>query len=145
MELLLLLLSLLWRTQDDFLSNSIAYTGAANFHWICMGDLNKILNQSKKKGGLPISIWATRLWDFMDDSQAMDLGSEGLSFIWTNKRKGRHNIRQIIDRVLIYVDWFHFFFPSATVRNSKYFTLDHARILLTLNEFTKFHQKPFRM
>lgn len=92
-----------------FLSNLIAYTGAANFHWICMGDLNKILDQSKKKGGLPISIWATRLWDFMDDSQAMDLGSEGLSFIWTNKRKGRHNIRQIIDRVLIYVDWFHFF------------------------------------
>lgn len=84
-----------------------------------MGDFYKVLNQNEKKSDLPISFWPKRLRDFMDDSQALDLGSKGLPFTWTNKRKGKHNIKQRINRVLASVDWFHLF-PSARLEIYKF-------------------------
>lgn len=64
--------------------------------------------------GLPASTWLNRLRDFMNSIQAIDLGSSCLPFIWNNKRKGRYNIKQMINRVLVSAYWFYLF--------SKYFS-----------------------
>lgn len=87
MELLLLLLFLLWRTQIFFWSNLIALNAASNSRYIRMGGFNKVLNQSEKKCDLLFSIWLNRLRDSMDDSQVMDIGSKRLLFTWLIREK----------------------------------------------------------
>lgn len=85
--------------KDYFWSSLMALIHAKNGNWVFMVDLNEVMFQSEKKGDLLVIQWSNRLQEFMDESNAFDLGSSGLNFTWTNKKKGSNNIQQRFDRV----------------------------------------------
>lgn len=70
---------------------------------------NEVLSQNEKKRSLPITFGTNRLREFMDEAQVVDLGLLGLTFTWNNKRKGRHNIKQRIDKVMALLNGFTIF------------------------------------
>uniref|UniRef100_A0A2N9IC90 Reverse transcriptase domain-containing protein n=1 Tax=Fagus sylvatica TaxID=28930 RepID=A0A2N9IC90_FAGSY len=97
--------------------------------WICVGDFNCIKEQSEKAGGKPFASSSnSELGGFLFDCNLIDLGFCGNSFTWSNKRKGRANIKERLDRAMANVGW-RSLFPRASVRHLPATSLDHNPIL----------------
>ena len=113
-------------------------------HWCLLGDLNSISTKAEKKGGRSLGEGSSRIFRaFVDNVTAIDLGFSGPRFTWTNRRVGRANIRERLDRGICNVDW-QSLFPCVGVKHLTTPNSDHNAILLdTHMEFEK-GVRPFR-
>lgn len=74
--------------------------------WVCMGDLNDVTCQEEKAWGNKVSSKSNYfLRNFFSDMGAFDMGFSGNMFTWCNRRWGKANIRECIDRVLASLEW----------------------------------------
>ena len=119
-----------WELMEEIISG---FSG----HWCLLGDLNNISTKAEKKGGRSLGEGSSRSFRaFVDNVATIDLGFSGLRFTWTNKRVGRANIRERLDRGICNVDWQTF--PCAGVKHLTTPNSDHNPILLNTHmEFEK--------
>jgi endonuclease/exonuclease/phosphatase family metal-dependent hydrolase len=100
--------------------------------WLCMGDLNDMLQADDKKGGLSRS--QSQLGVGRQTVEACglnDMGIEGYPFTWTNGRHGSENIQCRLDRALGTEDFLNRFSPWKVSHLQRYGS-DHAAILIQL-------------
>jgi hypothetical protein len=73
--------------------------------WMCVGDFNYIRSLAEKKGGRPfVKSSRGELRQFLNQSNLIDLGFKENTFTWSNKRVGRSNIKERLDRVVANVE-----------------------------------------
>ena len=102
--------------------------------WVCMGDFNKILNQSEKYGGNERN--RRLMEDFqatLTDCELMDLGYCEPKFTWNNGRDGEEFIQERLDRVVTN-EWWRSLFPKADVWVERAVNSDHLPIFVTMQE-----------
>ena len=98
--------------------------------WDVIGDLNCIKRSEEKCGGRAVSECSVNyLKDFMSNIGAIDLGFNGLSFTWSNRREGLANIKEMLDQCLCDQEWKSLFL-KAGVRHLCNSNSDHNPILL---------------
>lgn len=69
--------------------------------WLCFGDLNTIIDDIEKdRGKSGSSSTLSFLKNLLFDLGVVDLGFSGNKFTWSNKRWGRHCIRERLVEVL---------------------------------------------
>jgi hypothetical protein len=74
--------------------------------WLCIGDLNFVLDQSEKQGGrLVASSSSCPFKQFIDHFGMVDLGFAGNPFTWCNNRQGQASIKERLDRGLASPSW----------------------------------------
>lgn len=73
--------------------------------WICLGDLNDVLDQNEKVGGR-LATYKSNLFlrTFVGTVGAVDIGFYGNKCTWCNKRRGLANIREQLGKVLASTD-----------------------------------------
>ncbi|KAK1554997.1 hypothetical protein Q3G72_020206 [Acer saccharum] len=98
--------------------------------WVCGGDFNELLSVSEKRGGAAKSISdMVAFRQAIDDCELTDLGYSGPNYTWNNKREGKDNIQQRLDRFLANQQWIDSFL-QVTVKHLGFFVSDHRPILL---------------
>ncbi|KAL0400945.1 UNVERIFIED_CONTAM: hypothetical protein Slati_4124400 [Sesamum latifolium] len=100
--------------------------------WVCIGDFNEILHQEEKRGRTQHPLW--QILDFrqaIDDCSIHDLGFQGHSFTWSNKREPPHNVMARLDRACANSDW-SARFSNATVEVLPILGSDHAPLILNM-------------
>lgn len=107
-----------------------------NFHnepWIIGGDFNEILYEYEKSSGNKINnLHASRFLNVCKVLQVHDSITSSPKFTWTNKWKGKHNIKEKLDRFFANQSWKNTISRACAV-NSGYFGSDHRAIKLLLN------------
>uniref|UniRef100_A0A2N9HEV9 Uncharacterized protein n=1 Tax=Fagus sylvatica TaxID=28930 RepID=A0A2N9HEV9_FAGSY len=83
------------------------------------------------------------LKNFLFDLSAVDLGFFGNRFTWSNKRWGRHCIRERLDRGFASVGW-KLAFPKAAVYHLGALNSNHSPLLVDTNPVDYFAPRPFR-
>lgn len=73
----------------------------------------------------------------------IDIGFKGAPFTWNNKRVGKENIQERLDRGFINGEW-RTIFPQAYVSHLTALNSDHRPLLLHTNPVTSASPKPFR-
>ncbi|KAF8405522.1 hypothetical protein HHK36_010429 [Tetracentron sinense] len=97
-----------------------------------LGDFNEVLFNFEKKGGIPKTPAQLEvLSGFVRAQGLLDLGFQGNPFSWTNKRVGRDNVRERLDRALCSVAW-RLRFDSAMVSHLPMVGSDHCPLLVHL-------------
>ncbi|KAK3204864.1 hypothetical protein Dsin_018910 [Dipteronia sinensis] len=88
---------------------------------------------NEKSGGSDKSISEMLVFrQAVDDCDLIDLGFHGPMFTWNNKRDGRNNIQERLDRILVDHQWTDKF-PQARVDNLGFYSSDHRPLLLTFS------------
>lgn len=68
--------------------------------WACIGDFNEVCDQYEKMGGRVVnSTHNFFLKNFLDKVNKLDIGFNGNTFTWCNRRRGLANIRERLDKV----------------------------------------------
>jgi hypothetical protein len=103
--------------------------------WLVAGDLNDVMSQDEKKGGVPVS--SRRCNIFLDNINAcnlIDLGAVGLKFTWKGPLfNGHERIFERLDRALGNDEW-RLLFPEAVVKVLPRIDFsDHHPIMVLLN------------
>nr|POF23631.1 hypothetical protein CFP56_78907 [Quercus suber] len=112
--------------------------------WIVIGDLNCIKRANEKRGGRSILESSINyLRDFMAKTGAIDLGFNGPSFTWSNRREGLANIKECLDQCLCDREW-QILFPKAGVKYLSNANSDHNPILLDTHLEPENLNHPFR-
>ena len=74
--------------------------------WCCIGDFNAILHAGEKLSAYtPPFKQKAEFGSILDSCGLLDLGFRGYPFTWNNKRPGRANTRQRLDRVVSNIGW----------------------------------------
>lgn len=112
--------------------------------WLCVGDFNYILSQAEKKGGKPFADCSRReLHKFLEQCNLIYLGFKGNSFTWTNKRIGRANIKERLDKAVANVEW-RSLFSNASIQHLPMIASDHAPLVINSTGDPLSRPKPFR-
>lgn len=112
--------------------------------WIAAGDFNSVLNQSEKIGGKPVaSSSRDGFRNMVDRNGFVDLGYNGYSFTWNNKRPGRANIQERLDRGFANGQW-RIIFPSTSISHLSAFNSNHKPLLIDTFPPNPSKPKPFR-
>ncbi|TXG73106.1 hypothetical protein EZV62_001685 [Acer yangbiense] len=69
-----------------------------NLPWVYGGDFNELLSLNDKVGGSDKNV-------LVDECNLYDLGFSGPKLTWNNKRDGKHNIQERLDRFLANSGW----------------------------------------
>ena len=123
----------------DYIFNT--FQGPALF----IGDFNSIMSQEEKRGGNPYAESSSGGFrGAIEDMGLIDLGFSGNAFIWSNKRRGRANIKERLDRGITSAEW-RDLFPKAVVKhlpglNSGSLPVPHSSLMQELLSH-KFKQK----
>lgn len=72
----------------------------------------------------------------------LDIGFHGNIYTWSNKRAGKANVRERLNRVNCLMGW-RIYFPQAMVFYHSAINSDHSPIHLTLDETFRIGQKSF--
>lgn len=89
-----------------------------NGAWLVAGDFNAILEQKDKIGGRPISSASSGGFHGMLDTNGLiDLGFYGHAYTWTNKRVGKKNIQECLDRAYFHRRLLHICLPFTLIIN----------------------------
>ncbi|TXG56665.1 hypothetical protein EZV62_017978 [Acer yangbiense] len=92
---------------------------------------------NEKIGGLEKSIYGMiRFRQAIDDSDLIDLGYSGSNFMWNNKREGKSNIQERIDRFFASNLW-RDNFEYVMVEHLGFHTSDHHPILLNFDKISR--------
>uniref|UniRef100_A0A803NSP5 CCHC-type domain-containing protein n=1 Tax=Cannabis sativa TaxID=3483 RepID=A0A803NSP5_CANSA len=119
-------------------------TSSLSGSWALLGDLNSILNDQEKFGGMACSPReVSDLSNFLLISGGVDLGSVGNFFTWTNNRKFDNLVKERLDRVIGSADWI-MAFPKAGVNVLSIRESDHAPVVLDLMLDRDTYRRPFR-
>jgi hypothetical protein len=113
--------------------------------WLLIGDLNAILSSVEKSGGRQ-SLGSTshnNFLDFVQSNGLIDLGYSGNPFTWNNKRQGRENLRERLDRGLSNKDWV-LLFPNSHISHLPASSSNHNPILLSTSGNSLHLPKPFK-
>ena len=112
--------------------------------WLCIGDFNSILVQSKKQGGRPIASSSHCPFKrFIDHFGMTDLGFAGNPFTWSDNRLGLENIKERLDRGLVSPSWIHLHLEFSLIHLPAH-NSDHNPISLNTNSTSCFLSRPFR-
>ena len=112
--------------------------------WLCIGDLNSVLDQFEKLGGRPVA--SSSLYPFkhfIDHFGLVDLGFVGSPFTWCNNRQGAASIKDRLDRGLSSLNWIHLH-PEFSLKHILASSSDHHPISLNTAFFSSFLPRPFR-
>lgn len=112
--------------------------------WCVAGDFNAIVDQKEKIGGRPFASGSRcRFRHFIDDQGLMDLSFSRNPFTWSNRRVGKDNIQERLDRGLGNSHWCTLF-PQASVRHLPAIGSDHKPICMHTSPIHPSRPKPFR-
>jgi hypothetical protein len=112
--------------------------------WLCIGDFNSVVDQTKKSGGRPVdSSSYCPFRNFIDHFGMIDVGFVGNSFTWSNNIQGLENIKERLDRGLTSRAWVHLH-PDFSLIHLPAHNLDQNPIFLTTNSTSCFLPRPFR-
>ncbi|KAK2649952.1 hypothetical protein Ddye_017441 [Dipteronia dyeriana] len=103
-----------------------------NLPWVLGGDFNEWLRMDEKCGGLMKVV--SGMYDFrkiVDNCNLMDLGFAGPKMTWDNKREGRDNIQERLDRFFGDCNWVETF-SNTKAKHLGFNFSDHRPILLSL-------------
>jgi hypothetical protein len=132
------------KTNTDFWKSLAGIGSDYSGPWLCIGDFNRILDQTEKYGGRPFSCSSNDLFrDFLNLHGLVDLGFSGSPFTWSNHRHGRHLIRERLDRDVASTQWIHLF-SSFSVRHLLAHASDHLFLILNTATPNSNLPKPFR-
>ncbi|XP_074362922.1 uncharacterized protein LOC141703019 [Apium graveolens] len=85
----------------------------SNLPWCVMGDLNNIVSQSDKRGGVPYPTWLVEGFnETLVDSGLVDMHIMGHQFTWERSRGTTNWIETRLDRVLTNERWNNLFSRS---------------------------------
>ncbi|GAU49944.1 hypothetical protein TSUD_408390 [Trifolium subterraneum] len=100
--------------------------------WLCIGDLNDMLQVDDKKGGLVRSQSQLGIGTQTVEACGLnDMGFEGYPFTWTNGRQRSKNVQCRLDKALGTKDFLNRFSPWKVSHLQRYGS-DHAAILIQL-------------
>jgi hypothetical protein len=112
--------------------------------WLCIGDLNSVLDQQEKQGGRPVaSSSSCPFKQFIDHFGLIDLSFAGNPFTWCNNRQGNASIKERLDRGLASLSWFHLH-PEHSMIHLPASASDHHPILLNTATQSPLLPRPFR-
>jgi hypothetical protein len=112
--------------------------------WLCIGDLNFVLDQTEKQGGRRVaSSSSCPFKKFIDHSGLVDLGFAGNPFTWCNHRQGLASIKERLDRGLASLSWIHLH-PEYAITHIPATNSDHHPILLNTDYQSALLPRPFR-
>jgi hypothetical protein len=112
--------------------------------WLCIGDLNHVLDQTKKLGGrLVASSSNCPFKGFIDHFGLVDLGFSGNPFTWCNQRQGNDTIKERLDRGIANLSWIHVH-PEFTLKHIPSSNSGHHPILLDTDHPSSNLPRPFR-
>ncbi|ONI00414.1 hypothetical protein PRUPE_6G087800 [Prunus persica] len=98
--------------------------------WLCIGDMNEILGNDEKEGGIPWPWGRTRyLRSFMDTNGLLELRSTSQFYTWENQHDPVSLIRMKLDRGLINDQWL-FLWPDLCVHVEPRVGSDHSPLVL---------------
>lgn len=80
---------------------------------------------------------------FIENVGLIDMGFKGVDYTWNNKRAGKENIQERLDRALINGEW-RTRFPNAFISHLTGLNCDHRPLLLDTNLKNTPTAKPFR-
>uniref|UniRef100_A0A2N9IE03 Reverse transcriptase domain-containing protein n=1 Tax=Fagus sylvatica TaxID=28930 RepID=A0A2N9IE03_FAGSY len=110
---------------------------------VCCGDFHVVIDDSEKEGGTAgSSSTPSFLKELLFDLAAVDLGFVGNKFTWTNRRWGRHAIRERLDRGIANFDW-RLAFSRASVYHLGAVNSDHCSLIIDNNLVDSFSPRPF--
>ncbi|KAF7146173.1 hypothetical protein RHSIM_Rhsim04G0061100 [Rhododendron simsii] len=111
--------------------------------WIVGGDFNAIAHQDEKFGGLPRHNWEMAdFQNYIQESSLIDLGYVGYPFTWNNKRHGRDNVKERLDRFFASPSW-RIRHPHGVVKHWQPGGSDHCPILLEASDNVKRFKQRF--
>ncbi|KAF6170652.1 hypothetical protein GIB67_001908 [Kingdonia uniflora] len=97
---------------------------------LILGDFNTIFENPDKVGGKPLrAASSTFAREVTQQAGLIDLGFSGHPFTWNNKRRGKDNIKERLDRSLANADWM-FIFPTTKVFHFPALGSDHSPLCL---------------
>lgn len=103
-----------------------------------------MLEQKDKIGGRMVAQSSScGFRKLINDGGLIDMGFKGVAFTWNNKRSGKANIQERLDRGLINAEW-RLLFPSAYISHLTALNSDHRPLLLDTNPTTNPLWRPFR-
>jgi hypothetical protein len=112
--------------------------------WMLIGDFNAILSSAEKKGGRLFGSSSHSLFgNFVQENGLVDLGFSGNPFTWNNKRHGRYNIKERLDRGLSKHLWV-LLFPNSLLSHLPASESDHNPLLLSTSSIAPNLPKPFK-
>jgi len=95
----------------------------------CIGDFNTILGSHEHKGiHEPARLHMTEFQQWSDLNNLVHLHTRGVSFTWSNGRRGRNNTQKRLDRVLVNQDWINVC-QSSSVSTLTKLRSDHYSLL----------------
>lgn len=98
--------------------------------WVLIGDINQPLDSWDKRGGRPINRkMADKFWSTIDLCQMLDIGFQGSSYTWCNRRDKRANIQERIDRAWCNLLWNNLH-DDTIIRHLTRVASDHHPLLL---------------
>lgn len=75
--------------------------GLSSSSWLCFGDFNEIMHFNEKNRGNNRELsMITDFREVVQDCNLRDLGCNGYSFTWSNRRFGTHFIEERLDRFM---------------------------------------------
>lgn len=112
--------------------------------WLCIGDLNHVLDQSEKYGGRPVASSSNCPFrQFIDHFGFIDLGFSGNPFTWSNNRQDLGTIKERLDRGLATHSWVHLF-PEFSLLHIPATSSDHNPIFLDTSGSSLSSPRPFK-
>uniref|UniRef100_A0A7N2LF37 Uncharacterized protein n=2 Tax=Quercus lobata TaxID=97700 RepID=A0A7N2LF37_QUELO len=126
------------------LESEVVLLGSYEGPWVCLGDFNFTISDSKISGGNRSGSSASNyLKELIFEFGAVDLGFSGNSFTWAGGRWGSSAIKRRLDRGIASISW-RLAFPKASIAHLGAIKSDHAPILLDTNPEDGFAHRPFR-
>ncbi|KAA3469152.1 reverse transcriptase [Gossypium australe] len=106
--------------------------------WLVVGDVNKILNGSEKKGEVQREQGRMDAFrDTLKECQLMDIRYSGTWFTWERGNLPETNIRERLDRGVANEKWIALF-PMGNIQHLSYSMSDHCPLLISTDHATEY-------
>ncbi|KAL8461605.1 hypothetical protein ACS0TY_032911 [Phlomoides rotata] len=109
--------------------------------WLIGGDFNEIRLSSEKKGGGPRPLQQmANFKQVLNEIGMQEFCAKGPKFTWQQRRRGKTDILEKLDRYVASREWMDLF-PDSTVNNLEFFGSDHRAIQTSFTHETNLPSK----